>query len=84
MSRAVCKKCLLAQLEPNDFYNRLKLYIEEFPTELRVSDDEYERRLTRCKCCKELINAMCKKCGCYVELRALKKSAHCADFPAKW
>ena len=31
-----------------------------------------------------LLNGMCRKCGCFVELRAVMKKNHCADSDKNW
>ena len=49
---------------------------------LNVSDEEYERRLAICKECEKLNEGTCLACGCYVELRAAAKAAHCSH--RKW
>ena len=35
--------------------------------------------------CDYLLAGMCRKCGCYVEIRAILKDKHCANFDdMKW
>ena len=56
---------------------KIEIYREAIKKEDRVSEEEYEERLTRCKQC-ELLNAgTCGACGCYVELRATARAGHC-------
>lgn len=45
--------------------------------EICCEEDEYERRLGCCDSCPDLINAMCKHCGCFVVLRARKQKMYC-------
>ena len=48
----------------------------------KITEEEYEERLTSCKQC-ELLNAgTCGACGCYVELRATARAGHCPH--KKW
>lgn len=59
-------------------------YIERLPEEDKVSSEVYEERLGKCKECDHLMNGMCRKCGCYVEMRAVMKVRGCPDVPARW
>ncbi len=45
---------------------------------------EYDARLELCKECEKLIGGMCRVCGCFVEVRAAKKSVHCPGIPRRW
>ena len=72
----ICKKCLLREMAEAD-YTQIQKYKDTIKAEDRVSEEEYERRLTICKRC-ELLNAgTCGACGCYVELRAVAEAGHC-------
>lgn len=75
----LCRKCLLAEMSEDDYLRSLKEYIEEYPKDRRVSDEEYSRRLGHCTGCDNLSSGMCGICGCYVELRALKPNSGCPD-----
>lgn len=65
-----CKKCLLLESAEGDMYNVIKEKIDSLSPEERCDDDTYEKRLSLCKCCDNLISGVCMKCGCYVEFRA--------------
>ena len=80
----ICRKCLLAELDEDDFVRSLKEYIAGYPEDKRVSGEEYRRRLGVCSGCERLTNGMCALCGCYAEVRALKPEAHCPDTPDRW
>ena len=84
MSKPFCKKCLLDELDEDEYIRSLKDYISAYPQEKRCSESEYIRRLDICTKCENLTNAMCALCGCYVELRALKKDMYCPSFGNKW
>ncbi len=77
--RPICRKCLLAELGEDEYFVSLREYIANFPAEKSVPREEYERRLAICKECERLANGMCAVCGCYVELRALKKGESCPE-----
>lgn len=76
MMRQVCKKCLLREMAEED-----RKMIEKYKAAIKkadqVSDAEYEHRLLVCKGCDYLNEGICGACGCYVELRAAAKAAHC-------
>lgn len=82
--RIKCRKCLLEDMDENDFLNDLRSHIAAYPADKRVDDAEYHRRLELCRGCDELVDGMCAKCGCYVELRALKIGMHCAGEGRSW
>lgn len=76
-----CKRCLLHEMAgKNDVIAQVEKTKELLSDDERATDKEYSERLELCKECDKLIDATCLKCGCYVEIRALSKNAHC---PAK-
>lgn len=72
------------ELDYDETYEDIKRYISDFPKAKRASDEVYSERLSVCKACEELENGICRKCGCFVELRALKKEMYCASEEKKW
>lgn len=82
--RPFCRKCLMDDLPETDYLRYLKEYIADYPRKKRVPDDEYRRRLGICLECDHLSNGTCELCGCYVELRALKKGQFCPDSGDRW
>ena len=50
---------------------------KELENKNAASENEYNRRLDICKDCEKLSQGTCLRCGCYVELRAASKNAHC-------
>lgn len=71
-------------MEYDEYINSLGEYIKSYSADDRVSDEVYSARLEICKECNQLINGMCAKCGCFVQLRALKKNAKCAGEEKYW
>lgn len=76
MSSIICKKCLIGQ----DAENYLQL-IEKNRAAVsprdRTDDEAYRARIALCEACSYLTGPTCGACGCYVELRAIRKSTHC-------
>ena len=73
-----CKKCLLRdQLDKATQYESIQAYLENLAPEDKASDALYEERLEVCAGCEMLLEAMCRSCGCYVELRAAVEKNYC-------
>lgn len=79
-----CRKCLLEDMNRDEYIKSLQEYIASYPSSERVDDETYNMRLDICKECEELSNGMCAKCGCFVQLRALKAKACCASEKKLW
>lgn len=77
MERRICKKCLLYELAESQEGNYVERYRENLSEENRTEEVEYKRRLSICKECDLLLEAMCRSCGCYVEIRAAVGKQHC-------
>lgn len=74
----LCKRCLLRDMEnQEEYFQSMKDYIENLDSEIKTSETLYEERLKICRECDLLLQAMCRKCGCYVELRAAVSSNRC-------
>ena len=80
----ICKKCLIRDMAEKSYTENLKSYMQRIDENIKVSEQEYEKRLSICKQCESLLSGMCLKCGCYVELRAMKKKQKCPNIPNKW
>ena len=72
-----CYKCLLRDMDQNEYFQNLHDYIENLDEDIKVSSQLYDERLAVCKECDNLLEGMCKACGCYVELRAAVKKNKC-------
>lgn len=80
----MCKKCLLRQPPGEEYFQNLANYIASLEEEDRVSQEIYEKRLMICGECENLMQGMCRLCGCFVELRAALRVRKCPSLPAKW
>lgn len=78
-----CRRCFLRELD-NDTYKTVESYIESLDSNLKVDESAYNCRLAICEKCSHLMNSMCRLCGCFVEVRAVKKVSKCPDTPSKW
>jgi hypothetical protein len=80
----VCRRCLLKDMTDSEYYKGVYDYIQNLPREERAEQEIYEERLAKCRGCDSLINGMCGLCGCFVEVRALKRRNHCARSEEIW
>lgn len=79
-----CKQCLLKDMPEDAYFKSLYEYIEHLDEDIKAEPLEYERRLAICKSCSNLLNGMCRICGCFVELRAVMDKKSCPDVEQKW
>lgn len=82
--RQPCRKCLLSDEADQAAYATVKDYIDSLPPERRADEKTYRARLEVCRRCEFLHNALCVKCGCYVEVRCVKRRLTCPDVPPRW
>ena len=75
MSR-ICKKCLIGQ-QAEDYLALIEKNKAATPAKYRASDEVYDRRIAACEGCEKLTGPTCMACGCYVELRAIRKDSKC-------
>ena len=79
-----CRRCLLKDMDSEEYYKTVREYVEHLDPALRVPPEEYQRRLSLCRECDGLINGMCRLCGCFVEARAAKADTDCPGSPPRW
>lgn len=82
--RNPCLRCLLQAADENQLFEMIQQRIAALPPSQKADPGEYARRLSLCGGCDELISGTCRKCGCYVELRAAKRSASCPHEKPRW
>ncbi|MBP5605758.1 MAG: hypothetical protein J6X60_09495 [Ruminiclostridium sp.] len=82
--KIICRRCLLEEAGNTDLLKTLEELKAGIPDEDKADSSEYESRLAICRQCDELVSGTCRKCGCYVEFRALKKRMYCPDVHRKW
>ena len=79
----LCRKCLTRDMiGQEEYFRSLHDYIENLDLDIKAVEPLYEERLGICRECDMLFQGMCRKCGCYVELRAAVKKNTCPD--KKW
>lgn len=82
--RKPCIKCLLSKEMQEKEYETVHSYIDNISDEDKLSETEYHARLEICKLCEFLRSGICGKCGCYVEVRSIRKNGYCPHENARW
>lgn len=78
-------RCLIGEMpDEAQLAEIIRERIETIPEEERTPAGEYALRLSACRECGHLQRGTCARCGCFVEIRAAKKSQRCPDVPARW
>lgn len=75
MSR-ICKKCLTMQ-QAEDYLALIAKNKAATPEKYRAPEAVYDHRIALCEECDKLMGPTCVACGCYVELRAIRKDSRC-------
>lgn len=84
MENRFCKKCLLDKVMGDAEYKHMQDYIKNIDRDIKTPEEDYNIRLNTCMECDNLINGMCKLCGCFVEMRAAVKKNYCPNIDKKW
>lgn len=75
MSR-ICKKCLIGQ-QAEDYLALISKNKAATPEKYRAAEDVCDKRVAICEECEKLSGPTCLACGCFVELRAIRKDSKC-------
>lgn len=79
----ICRRCLTRDLaDSEELFRTMYDYIENIDIDIKTPGSLYEERLSVCMECDMLLQGMCRKCGCYVEMRAAVKKNRCPG--EKW
>ena len=83
-ARKPCR-CLAAEMPEGEALSALiRERISGIPDEEKTGSAEYARRLEQCRSCGNLNRGTCALCGCYVEIRAVRKRMGCPEIPPRW
>lgn len=83
-NKRVCKKCLLQDIAPEEYLENMRIYLTGLDDDIKTEDRLYNERLSHCKECNNLIEGLCRLCGCFVEYRAAIMHKACPDIHPKW
>ncbi|MCD7711465.1 MAG: DUF6171 family protein [Firmicutes bacterium] len=86
--RIICRRCLISDMEDDEhkaeLFASVSDYIRSIPDETRCDESLYRQRLDICRSCDELFDGMCRLCGCFAEVRAVKRTGFCPHTAHKW
>lgn len=83
-TKPFCKRCLLSETDETELLKSVTELINAMPENKKADSETYIERLSVCMECSGLYRGMCRECGCYVELRAVKSAMRCPAVPPKW
>lgn len=83
-TKRICKRCLTREMPDASYFQSMRDYIDNLDVDIKTPDALYQERLQTCKECDNLLNGMCRICGCFVEMRAAVTKNCCPDVHAKW
>lgn len=82
---ARCRACLLRDTLDEAAYRQTVLRVRDaLSPRLRAPDTLYEQRLSLCLTCDQLQGGTCMRCGCLVEMRAMRLDQHCPPPKKRW
>jgi len=84
MNLRECKRCLLYEMADDAAYGSVKNYINAMDPKLKAAEELYKSRLEKCRECDYLLSGMCRACGCFVEIRAIRRDAECPAAQKRW
>lgn len=82
--KRICKRCLAREMPDASYFQNMYDYINSLDTDIKTPDILYENRLSLCKECDNLLNGMCRVCGCFVEMRAAVNKNSCPAVHPHW
>ncbi|MDR2657116.1 MAG: DUF6171 family protein [Oscillospiraceae bacterium] len=80
----ICRCLLRDDPSQQELMRTVSEYVASIPSGLRVCDAAYKARLETCARCGHIVSGICRLCGCYVEVRAVKRRMGCPDIPSQW
>lgn len=84
MNTKPCTRCLAKGLSDEDYQRYIIEYIEGLDPGIKADEALYQSRLSACMCCKEQAAGLCRVCGCFIEVRAIKLKSYCPAVESKW
>jgi hypothetical protein len=76
-SKRICRQCdILSKLPEDVAVYAIKLF-ELLPETERSDEALMEKRIAVCKECERREGSTCLECGCYIEMRVMKKPERC-------
>ena len=83
-NKRFCKRCLTKEMPDAEYFQNMYDYISQLDPDIKAPEEIYSQRLSSCKECGNLLNGMCRLCGCFVEMRAALNQNQCPAVHPKW
>ncbi len=83
-AKAVCPACFDDPHLDEKLLKSAIDYAMTLPEDVCVGEDAYEKRLLACSKCENLSRGVCGRCGCFVLVRARRKSKSCPLDLDRW
>ncbi len=83
-SQRLCRRCLAKEMPDAEYFQNMYEYIANLDAAVKTPDAIYEKRLSYCRNCDNLLNGMCRICGCFVEMRAAISTNTCPAVHPNW
>lgn len=77
-------RCLLYEAGEKQLAENIREYIGTLGEDIKAEKELYQKRLSICGKCPQLLDGTCLKCGCYVEMRAAVKRNRCPSENKYW
>jgi len=74
-----CRLCYDFEQDAIALKSQIEKYIASIHPEDKVKDEIYQQRLSHCDTCEALSKGLCRYCGCFVVVRAIKTKMECPN-----
>ena len=78
----ICRQCEILSELPKDVTSYAKKLYDLLPKKERADEGLMQDRISVCKECERREMSTCLECGCYIEIRVMKKASRCPK--RKW
>jgi hypothetical protein len=72
-----CRICMEFEQDGDVLRTHIEKYLRTLSEEEKIDEASYFNRLSLCEKCEALNQGLCKYCGCFVIVRAIKKRLNC-------
>ena len=73
----ICRQCDILSELPEDVTDYAKKLYELLPKKEKADEALMQERIAVCRDCEKREGSTCLECGCYIEIRVMKRDAHC-------
>ena len=73
----ICRQCDILSKLPQDVSNQVAKLYALLPGREKATEEQMLERIAVCSGCDRREGSTCLECGCYIEIRVMKKDARC-------